>query len=135
MPRELEFKFLNKDSEDEKALDELSEAQFKSGRITLNDTRERLGLSPYDFAEADMPMVVTQRGIVFLEGASEVDVAGELIQPMEAPRSTAPPEGQNALPGSATSQKPVKSAETATAPNRATADDKKKTELSAYHRW
>jgi SPP1 gp7 family putative phage head morphogenesis protein len=120
MPKELEFKFLAKDSEDEKASDELAAAQLMRGAITLNDDRNRIGKPPYNFPEADMPMVITARGVVFLEGASETDVAGKLVQPGMAPPDINQ-EGQNAFP--------------AGPPNRAGLDDKKKAELSAYHRW
>lgn len=127
MPKELEFKFLAKDSEDEKAMDEVAQAQMFRGVITLNDDRKRLGKSPYNFPEADMPMVITQRGVVFLEGASENDVAGELIQPGMAPPNQNV-EGQNAVPS--TAGRPVDQP-----PNKAGLDDKKKAEISAYHRW
>lgn len=125
MPKELEFKFLSKDSEDEKALDELADAQFRRGAITLNDDRKRLGKAPYNFPEADMPMIVTQRGVVFLEGASDTDVSGELVQP-----SQAPPNSNHENPndsGAVSFNKPGS--------NDGSVDAKKKAEISAYHRW
>jgi hypothetical protein len=42
-----------------------------TGVVTLNERRDALGKPRYDFPEADMPMIITQRGIVYLEGASE----------------------------------------------------------------
>lgn len=85
MPWELEFKFLGLDSEDETAADEVLDTQLDSGRITLNEAREELGRPPYNFPEADMPMVVTNRGIVYLEGASKLWDAGLEITPAQAP--------------------------------------------------
>lgn len=85
MPAELEFKFLGLDSEDEVADDELVDTQLDSGRLTLNEAREAMGRPPYNFAEADMPMVVTNRGIVYLDGASKIWEAGLEITPAQAP--------------------------------------------------
>jgi hypothetical protein len=50
---------------------------------TLNQRRDALGLPRYDFAEADMPMIVTQRGIIFLEGSSEQAPPGTMIGPAQ----------------------------------------------------
>jgi hypothetical protein len=80
-PTELEFKFLNLDSEDEAAMDAVEQARLADGRKTLNEERDRIGQPRYGFPEADMPMVVTQRGVVFLEGASQDAPPGELIIP------------------------------------------------------
>lgn len=118
MPRELEFKFLAKDAEDEVMLDTLAENQQKSGAITLNERRKRLGQSPYSFPEADQPMIITARGVVFLEGSSEIAPPGEEVQPRQA-LDDQNPDQQNP------NQKP----------NKASLDDKKKAELGAYHRW
>lgn len=68
MDRSLEFKFLGLDAEDEDKADELADRQFRTGRITLNEDRDRLGKARYTFPEADMPMIVGQSGVVFLEG-------------------------------------------------------------------
>ena len=81
MPWELEFQFLGLDSEDEQAADEVFERQVRSGRLTVNESREEMGRPPFNFREADMPMVETNRGIVFLEDASFVAIPGELVQP------------------------------------------------------
>lgn len=78
MPEELEFKFLGLDSEDEKGADEIADKQFRSGRMTLNEARDELGKARYDFPEADMPMVVGQTGVVFLEG--ELDKQAQSAQ-------------------------------------------------------
>lgn len=84
VPKELEFYFLGLDDEDEAAADELESARFKEGVITLNDRRDRLGLERYAFEEADKPMVVLTRGILFLEGASEGVPPGAAIEPGKA---------------------------------------------------
>lgn len=69
MPPELEFRFVDPSSQNDKDSDGVADAQVKSGRITLNDDRRRLGLALYSFPEADKPMIVTATGPVFLEGS------------------------------------------------------------------
>lgn len=69
-PPELTFKFLGLDEEDEAAQDALNESRVKSGRLTLNEDRDRLGKPRYTFAEADKPYLQLSRGVVFLDGAS-----------------------------------------------------------------
>lgn len=82
MPPELEFQFLGLDSEDEQAADEVFERQVRSGRITINESREESGRAPFNIREADMPMVETNRGIIFLEDASKLAEGGMLIEPI-----------------------------------------------------
>lgn len=91
MPWELEFRFLGLDAEEENAADEVIDRQLKSARITLNEAREELGRAPYNFREADMPIVETARGIVFLEDASTTTAPGAEINPLQAPPPKAPP--------------------------------------------
>lgn len=95
MPPELEFRWLGLDEEDQTAADDLNRTRFSSAGITLNEWRDEQGMAPYTFAEADMPMLVTQRGVVFLEGASELAPAGELISPAQAPPLQGQGEGGN----------------------------------------
>lgn len=98
-PPELEFQFTGLEEEDEAAADQVAQNRTGSGRSTLNEDRRRQGQPLYNFPEADMPMVITQRGVVFLEGASQTALPGELIEPVQAPKQTNPPEGANADPG------------------------------------
>ena len=88
-PPELEFQFLGLESEDEAAQDQIGQNRVGSARIVLNEDRRRQGAPLYNFPEADMPMVITQRGVVFLEGASKLVPAGETIVPEQMP--LAPP--------------------------------------------
>lgn len=88
VPPEVEFQFTGLEAEDEKAADDVADTRVRSGRMTLNEDRRRLGLPLYSFAEADMPMVVTQRGVVFLEDSAQQAPPGELIEPIQAPRRT-----------------------------------------------
>lgn len=83
-PVELEFRFLGEDNEDDAALDEVWSNRVQQGRATLNQDRDRTGQPRYDFPEADMPMLMTQRGIVFIDGAQEAAAAGTLIGPAMA---------------------------------------------------
>ncbi|WP_020658387.1 phage minor head protein [Amycolatopsis benzoatilytica] len=84
-PDELEFYFLGLDDEDEAAADDVEQGRLNGGVITLNERRDRLGLPRYEFDEADMPALFTQRGLVFLEGASSLEPAGTFITPPQAP--------------------------------------------------
>jgi SPP1 gp7 family putative phage head morphogenesis protein len=79
MPRALEFRFLGLDQEDEAAADAVTENRMKSGRLTLNEARDTAGEPRYDVPEADMPLLVTTKGVVFLDGASETAPPGTLI--------------------------------------------------------
>jgi hypothetical protein len=83
MPQGIEFCFLGLDEEDEAAADEIDNNRVQSARMTLNESRVKIGLPTFDFPEADMPMLMTQRGIVFLQGAAEAAPAGVIIEPAE----------------------------------------------------
>lgn len=88
MAPELEFKFLGLEDEDEAAADAVASARVGDGRMTYNEDRDRMGLPRYPFAEADMPIVKTGRGVIFLEGASKMAPPGETVSPVEAPPNT-----------------------------------------------
>lgn len=120
MPVELEFKFLGLEEEDEAAADAVADARVSSGRMTYNEDRDRMGLPRYPFPEADMPIVKTQRGVIFLEGASQLAPPGDLIEPPQAPKNT----GNSA--NSDGEQEPAQQ------PSRGEAV---KTELAAFNRW
>ncbi|MFE7930742.1 phage minor head protein [Streptomyces sp. NPDC057456] len=81
MSVDLEFVFLGLEEEDEAAADAVDEARVKTGRLTLNEARDRAGKPRYDFPEADKPMLVTASGVVFLEGASSQAAPGKVIGP------------------------------------------------------
>ena len=85
MPSVLKVQVLGLESEDEAAADAVAQEQVSNGRMVLNEDRARRGKAPYQFAEADMPMLMTPRGIVFLEGASTQAPPGTLIGPAVAP--------------------------------------------------
>jgi hypothetical protein len=105
MPKELEFKFLGLEEEDEDAQDEVANRRVMSARMTINEDRDRLGLARFTFPEADKPFISTPRGIVFMEGAGQV-APGELITPgngLDAPlpgRDLGGAAGQTAAGGS-----------------------------------
>jgi len=94
MPSVLRVQILGLESEDEAAADAIADARVRGGRMTLNQDNARRGEPPYDFAEADMPMLITQRGIVFIEGASKNATPGALIGPAQAA-----PQGPPGEPG------------------------------------
>jgi hypothetical protein len=92
-PAALQVSILGLESEDEAAADAVALQQVQSGRMTLNQDNDRRGVASYDFPEADMPMLMTARGVVFLEGASKSAPPGTLIGPAMAPPTAAPPGG------------------------------------------
>lgn len=116
MPAELEFRFLGLEEEDEAAADQVAQQRLQWGRMTLNEDRDRLGQPRYPFAEADMPMVMTTRGIVFLEGAAEEATPGILLAPGAAQQADDAEDGEEE-------------------PAAATQPDAVKAELAAFHRW
>jgi hypothetical protein len=88
MPAELCFQFLNVDGDDEAVQDETNDKRVRSGRLTLNESRDKVGEPRYDFPEADMPMIVTTNGVIFLNGEqarqqqaqeTEQAIAGESV--------------------------------------------------------
>jgi hypothetical protein len=81
MPAELEFSFLGLEEEDEASIDAVVQSKTSSGRLTLNESRAMAGLPAYQFPEADMPMLQTARGIVFIQGSAKSAPAGILIEP------------------------------------------------------
>jgi hypothetical protein len=89
-PPELEIQFTGLEAEDEDSADEVADRRVRGARSTLNEDRRRQGQPLYGFPEADMPMIITERGIIFLEGASQQAPPGELIQPVQAPPPTDP---------------------------------------------
>lgn len=90
-PPELEFQFLGLESEDEAAADAVAQARMARGSMTVNEDRRRIGLPLYDFPEADMPMVETGRGVVFLDGASQAAAPGQLVGPAKPEQDTNDP--------------------------------------------
>jgi hypothetical protein len=81
MPGELSVQILGLESEDEAAADAVAQNQVQSARMTLNEDRARRGLPALPFAEADMAMLMSDRGVVVLDGASKQAPAGTLLQP------------------------------------------------------
>jgi len=132
MPEELEFKWLGLDQEDESASDELNRQRVASAGMTLNEWRDQLGRPRYSFPEADMPMIVSSRGgIVYLDGASELEPAGVVIQP-----PTEAPDAQGA-PGAAPEDPQAEADGGEKEPADIPDDDQeaKDAEKAAYRRW
>lgn len=139
MPRELEFKFLGLDDENDPGADDVEDKRQTRGVKTLNERRDDLGLPRYTFPEADMPMVVTGQGVVFLEGALEASKAGAELKPDVAPKGSAPggvdPETQpGAEQGGQGQPAPAAGSGKATPANNG-ASATKAAEMAAYERW
>lgn len=135
MPAELEFSFLGLEEEGEAAADEVAKARVADGRMTYNEDRDRLGLPRYDFPEADMPLIRTSRGLVFLNGSSELVPAGELVGAVQG-RPLADADADGILDAPQGTDEDTKTG----LPNQTddTGDDhadQVKTELAAYRRW
>lgn len=135
MPPELEFSFLGLEEEDAAAADAVADARLKSGRITYNEDRDRQGLARYDFPEADMPVVQTARGLIFLAGASDLAPAGEVVGPIQGPpEADADADGILDAPhGPDTDVKPA-SADGDTGGDEGRGEQVK-AELASYRRW
>lgn len=127
-PPELEFRIFGLDSDDEAAADEVVDTKFKSARMTLNETRDEQGRPRYDFAEADMPMIVTQRGVIFLEGSSELAPPGELVMPAQAPPNSNTENPADAEAEDGDDQAPGK-------PKAPVDQAAKSAEVAAYRNW
>lgn len=113
MPAELEFVFLGLEEEDEATVDAVINDKVASGRLTLNESRALSGLPPYQFQEADMPLLETARGIVFIEGSSKSAPPGIMIEPAsEEPRLPGSPAvaGVNGAAESPTQRRPIAAA-------------------------
>jgi hypothetical protein len=113
---EVVHKFAGLDDEDEAAMDAVWENRVRSMRATINEDRARLNLPLFSFPEANMPMLATTRGVVFVAGASKLAPGGTMIEPAEY----APPE-----PGEPQSEANAKPSPSAAA----------KGELAAFHKW
>jgi hypothetical protein len=87
MPPALRVEVLGLESEDEAAADAVALQRVQNGRATLNEDRALRGEPAYNFPEADMPMLMMGRGVVFLEGASAQGPPGSLIGPVQAPKA------------------------------------------------
>lgn len=126
MPPELEFAFLGLDDEDEAAADLLDHQRLADGRMTLNQAVTKLGLPPLPYKEANMSMIQTQRGVIFLQGASEQVPPGTMIEPASERDDIDPATGKptgNVKPGGTT------------APKAAVKPTAKDAELAAYRKW
>jgi len=99
-PAELEFKFLGLDEEDEQDSDSIADSRVKSGRMTINEDRDRLGLPRFDIAEADKPAIITASGITFIEGSAEASEAARqaLAQGKPPAPGQEPPQGEETSP-------------------------------------
>jgi hypothetical protein len=129
---ELEFTFLGLDQEDEAAADALDQNRLESGRMTLNECRAKLGLPPYEFDEADMPMEMTARGVVFLEGSAKAAPAGVLIEPAsEKPGDDTGGSGAT----SPTQRRPIKSGGGSSTAAKALSEGDAAMEVLAFRRW
>ena len=63
MPKELEFRFLDVEQEDLGEQDEMGQNRVQSGRVTYNEERDRLGLPRYTDPLADIPVIVSRKGL------------------------------------------------------------------------
>ncbi|MFJ5217176.1 phage portal protein [Streptomyces sp. NPDC088354] len=130
MPRDLEFRFLGLEEEDEAAADAVNEARMKTGRMTLNESRDDAGKPRYDFPEADMPMLVTTKGVVFLEGASAQAEPGTVIGPAKPAR-----ENPDADEDDADEEEPEDDDEDQDEQEEGGRPEAVKAELAAFRRW
>jgi SPP1 gp7 family putative phage head morphogenesis protein len=131
-PPELQFRIAGLEAEDEAQQDTVAGARVDSGRMTLNEDRDRTGLPRYTFPEADQPYIKTATGVFFLEGALARSQAAMAALPAGP---VAPGDGGDAgdqadvvdeqdAPAAAATTTPADDAELA-----------KANELAAYRKW
>lgn len=122
---EVIHKFAGIDSEDEAAQDQVWENRVGSGRATVNEDRARLNLPLFGFAEANMPFIKTNRGVLFISGASKLAPSGVTVeppaQPPAIPGAPAPAGGAKPAAAKPAAKKPTSAAKLA--------------ELSAFNKW
>jgi hypothetical protein len=63
MSKQLEFRFLDVEEEDLGSADEVGQNRVQSGRVTYNEERDRLALPRYTDPLADIPVIVTRKGV------------------------------------------------------------------------
>jgi hypothetical protein len=63
MSPDLEFRFLDVEQEDLGEQDEMASNRVQQGRVTYNEERDRLGLPRYSDPLADIPVIVTRKGV------------------------------------------------------------------------
>jgi HK97 family phage portal protein len=63
---DVSFVFKNVDLADKETMDKIHDRAVKSGRMTINETREEAGYPPYE-KMGDKPVIATSQGLVFLE--------------------------------------------------------------------
>ena len=130
MPPVLRVKILGLESEDEAAADTVAAARTSGARMTLNEDRARRGEPPYDFPEADMPMIIGDRGLVFVEGSSKAAPPGTLIMPASV-KPGQPGDSAGPAPDGSSGGQPDPEDDGPAKPTRAA----KALELAAYRRW
>jgi hypothetical protein len=100
MPRELEFKFMESGREDTEANARTTDINIKSGTLTLNEARSRVGLPLIEAPEADIPIfttatgsyLVTETGMVLIDGTQILTDDGEVAPEIELPAIEDAPE-------------------------------------------
>jgi SPP1 gp7 family putative phage head morphogenesis protein len=134
MPEELEFRFLGLEEEDEASADEVARQRVMWGRMTINEDRDRMGQPRFDFPEADMPMVMTTRGVILLEGASERGTPGTSVGVPKEPGAGAKGEGEEAA-DTADQDEEEEAADDDAGSDDETRSQLVKAELAAFGRW
>lgn len=89
---DVEFTWVSEDDDDEQIADTISDQRVKGGRSTLNEDRDRQGKPRYSFPEADMPMIVTNTGITFLQGELERQATAQATAAADAAKHTEDPD-------------------------------------------
>lgn len=134
---EVVHKFLGLDSQDEAAQDQVWENRVRSGRATLNEDRARNNLPLYQFPEADMAMLETTRGVVFLNGSSKLAPSGVMVEPAEyQPQQPGQPMQSGASGGAKPGGAGAKpKSQPATSSSQSSSTTQKAAEAVAFAKW
>lgn len=130
----LAFRFLGLDDDDEAASDEVGQNRVTSARMTINEDRARIGLPAVDVAEADMLIQHTQRGMVFIDGASKLAPPGVLVEPASEQLGTDPATGAAPAPNAGYSHGAPRAA-TKPPASGGGASDSAKAEIATFTKW
>jgi SPP1 gp7 family putative phage head morphogenesis protein len=136
LPRELEFKWLDLDDEDEGEQENITAERVAAGLLTLNEGRDEIGRPRFTFPEADKPAVINGATITFVEGAEERAQQAAELEARAVDAKERGPAGRTGSTGSqAGGSRDGSPASSRPDDANAGAASAKQAEAAAYKRW
>jgi len=112
MPRELEFKFMTSEVQDNEAAAKKSDLELRGGTKTMNERRSELGLPLLETPAADQPILVAGNGVYLFTPEGIVNAASPLYNAGSVADEVDPMAG--------TVETPAETSQTSTEPNTET---------------